>query len=108
MLSLTQHLIGVLTSHLLGESLEIPINLVTWGWLRSAVIIATMVPISVAGIGIREGALLYLLKPYGVLGEESLAFSLLVFAVGVLLSALVGGVLEAKTILFPSMSRGRG
>ena len=107
-LSLTQHLLGVLVFHLLGASLEIPINLVTWGWLRSAVLIATMVPISVAGIGIREGAFLYLLKPYGVLGDESLALSLLVFAVTVLLSALVGGVLEARTILFPSLSRGRG
>lgn len=107
-LSLTQHLLGVLAFHILGASLEIPINLVTWGWLRSAIIIATMVPISVAGIGIREGAFLYLLKPYGVLGDESLALSLLVFAVTVLLSALVGAVLEARTILFPSMSRGGG
>lgn len=53
--------------------------------------VAVALPVSISGLGIREGALLYLLGSFGVSREEAVAFSLLLFAVGLVWS-LVGGV----------------
>ena len=54
-----------------------------------------MIPISIAGLGVREGLLILLLRPFAVLDEEALAFSLLVFAVNVVLVGLLGDLIEA-------------
>jgi hypothetical protein len=59
-----------------------------------------MVPISVSGLGIREGASLLLLLPYGVPGEKALALSFLIFATTLLLIGALGGLLEARKQIF--------
>ncbi|CAB4242925.1 Uncharacterized conserved membrane protein [Methylacidimicrobium sp. AP8] len=53
--------------------------------------VAVALPVSISGLGIREGALLYLFGSFGVSREEAVAFSLLLFAVGLVWS-LVGGI----------------
>ena len=93
-LSITAQLLGTLIYYLLAIALGINITFVAIGWIRSAVIIISMVPISISGLGVREGVLLFLLKPYGVIGEQALALSFLVFGVTLLFIGLVGGVLE--------------
>lgn len=96
-LSVVAHLIGVAGWYLLSQSLGMELSWVTIGWIRSAMILATMIPISVAGLGLREGAALLLLTTYpGVENENALAFSLLVLAVTALLPGLAGGLIEAK------------
>ncbi len=101
-LSITAHLLGILIYYLLAISLGINISFVTIGWIRSAVLIISMVPISVSGLGIREGVSLFLLKPYGVSGEKALAFSFLIFGATLLLIGAVGGLLEGRKQLLPS------
>jgi hypothetical protein len=102
MLSITAQLLGILIYFLLAMSLGIDISLITIGWIRSAVIVMTMLPISLSGLGVREGVLLFLLKPYGILGEETLALSFLVFGATLLLIGAIGGLLEGRK-LFLSM-----
>ncbi|WP_018291286.1 lysylphosphatidylglycerol synthase transmembrane domain-containing protein [Verrucomicrobium sp. 3C] len=53
--------------------------------------VAVALPVSISGLGIREGALLYLLGSFGVSREEAVAFSLLLFVVGLVWS-LIGGI----------------
>ena len=99
-LSTLAHLIGVLGWYLLIRSLGLELSFVTVGWVRSAMILATMIPVSVAGLGLREGAALLLLTAYpGVQRPDALAFSLLVFAVTTLLVGLAGGLIEARRLL---------
>ena len=97
-LSIAAHLFGVVVYYSLGASLGLDqtLSFVTVGWLRSAVILATMIPISVSGIALREGAMLLLLTSYGVPPESALAFSLLVFAVTAVVPGSVGGLLELR------------
>ncbi|HET6465642.1 MAG TPA: lysylphosphatidylglycerol synthase transmembrane domain-containing protein [Nitrospiria bacterium] len=95
-LSITGQLLGILIFYLLAVSLGINISFVTIGWIRSAVLIISMVPISVSGLGIREGASLFLLMPYGVPGEKALALSFLIFATTLLLIGALGGFLEGR------------
>ncbi len=54
--------------------------------------VAVSLPVSISGLGIREGALLYLLGSFGVSREEAVAYSLLLFAVGLVWSLVGGGV----------------
>ncbi len=93
-LSLTSQLLGVIGCYVLALSVGIDLPLGTMGWVRSAVVLITMIPISVSGLGVREGALLLLLKPYGISREHALALSLLIFCVTVLAMGFLGGLLE--------------
>lgn len=107
-LSLGAQLPGVLAYFLLAGSVGVDLPLVTLGWIRSAVMLATMVPLSLGGIGVREGAFLLLLGPFGVSQEATLALSLLVFATTVASLATVGGLLEAGGLLAGGVGDVRG
>lgn len=56
--------------------------------------IAAMLPVTVSGIGVREGAWVLLLAPYGVSAADAVAFSLAYFLAFLLVGA-AGGVLFA-------------
>ena len=94
-LSLVAHLLGVVAWYLLSRALGMDVSLITIGWVRSAIILATMIPLSVSGLGLREGAAVLLLAPYGVGQEVSLAFSILILFFTTVIIGLAGGVVEA-------------
>ncbi len=98
-LSVLTHLLGVLGWYLLCLALGLDLSPVTVGWVRSAMILATMIPGSVSGLGLREGAAVLLLTGYGVGRENALAFSLLVFFVTAVLIGLAGGLVEAVRLI---------
>lgn len=98
-LSAAPHLLGIVVHVLLGQSLGIAVDFTAWGWIRSATMLAMLIPLSVGGLGIRDGALLYLLAPYGVHGTEALALAFLVFGATVVFPALAGGLLECRMLV---------
>jgi hypothetical protein len=71
----------------------------TIGWTRSAAVLVTVLPVSLAGLGLREGAFVLLLAPYAVAPADALAYSLLAFATTVLAVGLIGGAIEAFRLL---------
>lgn len=96
-LSLLAHLLGVVGYWLVALAVGLNLDVVSAGWLRSAMILAAMMPVSFAGLGVREGTAVALLAAsYGIAGEEALAFSLLVFATTVLFPAIIGGLIELR------------
>jgi uncharacterized protein (TIRG00374 family) len=99
-ISLFAQLFGVLIYYVLAASLKLELSFVTIGWIRSAVVFATMFPVSFSGLGIREGVLIALLKPFEVPEKEALALSFLIFCITLLLIGIIGGVLEGKRFLF--------
>jgi glycosyltransferase 2 family protein len=60
--------------------------------ILAAVNVAQLIPLSVNGWGVREGALIVLLSAYAVPPEQALLVSLLVAAAG-LLTAVIGGII---------------
>jgi glycosyltransferase 2 family protein len=54
--------------------------------------LATMIPLSINGLGFREGAYIWALGRFGVSHDQALAFALLVLAI-LLLSSLAGGII---------------
>ena len=87
------HGIGVLSFFCFAKSLNINLSIWVIGWIRSAMAIAIMLPLSFAGLGIREGTLVFLFGQYGVKPDVSMALSLLFFSRNILTS-LLGGLFE--------------
>jgi hypothetical protein len=55
--------------------------------------IVLLVPISFAGLGVREGTYVFLFSLVGVSREMALSISLLIYAVGTVAPGIVGGVI---------------
>ncbi len=83
----------VFTFYLLALSLNINLNVIESAWLFSIVSIASILPISFSGLGIREGTIIVLLSQVGIEKSAALSLSMLIFTTGIL-TGLIGGVLE--------------
>lgn len=94
-ISLLAQVPGVLLYMALGYGLGLPISAMSWGWIRSVVVLLTVAPLSIGGLGVREGALVFALAAFGVPAHDALAVSILIFATTILAPGVVGGVLEA-------------
>jgi len=68
------------------------------GWVYVIVYIASLFPISIGGLGVREVSIVVLLSNYGVAEAQALSLSLSIFSFGVVVS-VVGGLLEAWDVL---------
>jgi len=60
-----------------GAALNLDLPAVEMLWIVAVVSVAQLLPITIAGIGTREGAFIYLLGAYGVTKPDALALSLL-------------------------------
>ena len=61
----------------------------TIAWVHALLVVIRQVPITISGLGVREGILIATLGPYGVEPERAFALGLLLFSNQVLF-ALVG------------------
>jgi glycosyltransferase 2 family protein len=98
-LSIVTHGLGVIAYGLVASALDLELSLATIAWTRSAAVLVAILPISVAGLGVREGAMVILLAPYGITDADALTYALLAFATTILAVGLVGGLLEALRLL---------
>ena len=96
MLSISTQLMGISIYYLFAHMLDIDLSFVIIGWIRTIVVVATMLPVTISGIGVREGMFIYILSQYGIGTEQSLALSFLVFVFTVLIGGLFSGLLEAR------------
>jgi uncharacterized protein (TIRG00374 family) len=87
----------VFALYFLAKSLNIDINLIESAWLLSVISIASLLPISFSGLGVREGTLIFSMSKIGVGSSEALSFSLLIFILGIL-TGLIGGIFELKSL----------
>ena len=71
----------------------LPLNLIDIVWMGSLVLLLQTLPISLAGIGLREGAYAYLFTLYDLPPEKRVLIGLLFFS-QMLIMAFVGGIFE--------------
>jgi uncharacterized protein (TIRG00374 family) len=83
----------VLIYMLLATDMGINVSGFDWMWIVGVTSLAVLLPVSIAGIGLREGALVGCLAVLSVSTESSIALSIGVLAV-VLAGALIGAALE--------------
>ena len=92
-ISLLFHTVSTLTFFLMAEALDLDLAFASFGWIRAATILLTVVPLTPSGVGIREFSLIYLLRPFSVPAPNAVAFSVLQYA-GILFVALIGGSMD--------------
>jgi glycosyltransferase 2 family protein len=85
--------ICVLMNIVLAVHFSIHIPLFDWLWIFSAVSIATFIPISFAGLGVRELSFVGILGLFGVAPQAALSLSFSLFAAQTLF-ALIGGAFD--------------
>lgn len=97
--SLAQDLLRAAGAYSFARALDLDLGFLTVAWMRVAVHAVMLLPISIAGLGVRESTLVLLAAPYGLTASEAVAWSFLMFA-GTLLAALLGGLNEARGLWF--------
>ncbi len=84
---------AVLCTFILARELSIQIPLVDWLWIFGFVSLAVVFPVTIAGLGIREGTFIALLAQYGVSTELALVLSLSILGLQILV-ALIGACID--------------
>lgn len=87
---------GILGTACLGRALDIDVPVSAWFMVVPLVNLATVMPISIGGVGVREGMMSVLLTPYGVSQERAVAVGLLSLLVVVTCGLFGGGVFLAE------------
>jgi uncharacterized protein (TIRG00374 family) len=83
--------------YMFAHSLDIPLSFVTVLWIRAAIYLAAILPLSIAGLGVREGVLVVATAAYAVAPSAAVAWGLLLFSANAL-GALGGGLIEARML----------
>lgn len=91
-------MICVSMTRLVAAGLGIDLSFADWCWIFGLVSIAVLLPVSIGGIGVREGAFAGTLSLFGIPIAQSVALSLTLFAVG-LIGAVIGGIVELRRSL---------
>lgn len=104
---LARHLLGVVATWLFALALHLDLTMVEVGWVRSLLIIVAIVPLTIGGLGLREGSLIAALAPYGVGSGPAVALGVLIFARD-LVGAAAGGVLEGYRLFARTGERRTG
>lgn len=91
-------LAGIASHISIVEGLDIPLDWLTVGWVRSLVMIISLIPFSVGGFGLREGSLIYLLSLYMIENETAIAYSFLIVG-SVYITGLLGGLVQLKDLI---------
>lgn len=104
-ISIISQILGVIVYYTLALSMDIEISFFAMGWIRCAVLLVIMIPISISGLGIREVSFLLLLRPYGIQNDKILALSLVVFGVTTVLIGAIGGIMEGRRFLLSNNNK---
>ncbi len=91
-LSLCCQVLAISALYLSAKSLHIPLSFITAGWIFGIAGVLQFIPVTIAGLGVREGSYIYLMHPYGITGEEAMGVSILVLSLQVIFAA-IGGLL---------------
>jgi uncharacterized membrane protein YbhN (UPF0104 family) len=92
MLAIATQLLNVLVFWMLSHSLGLPTTLQQWFIVAPTVLLVSMLPISIGGWGVREGAMVVALHGFGISAEDALLPSVL-FGLCAVLATLPGGIL---------------
>jgi uncharacterized protein (TIRG00374 family) len=86
-------LVTISIAMILAKSLHVDVSYPDWCWVIAIMSMAVFLPITIGGMGLREGTLVALLGWLGVPGEQALALSFSIFAM-ILIGAAIGGFID--------------
>jgi uncharacterized protein (TIRG00374 family) len=89
-------LINMCGSYVLALSMNIKLPALDWAVIQAAVSIVQVFPVSLGGLGVREGTFVLLLSLYSISASKSVAYSLTGFLITAIL--IIAGWLTAEAI----------
>jgi len=89
-ISLAIQVTGSLSFAMAANALAIHLPFVDFAWMRSFGVLIRMLPLTVAGLGVREGALLAAMVPYGIDPAQAVAFSVVWMAISLIIAGFGG------------------
>lgn len=99
LLCIARNVVGVVAFVFFARALDIALPAVDLGWIRATLDLVLILPISVAGLGVRDASLVAMLSHVGVASSAALAFSCLQLA-RTLLVAMLGGLVEGWRVYY--------
>lgn len=97
-LNVMKDMIGISCFYLLARSVNIDVGFISIAWVRSYVLVLYLLPISVSGLGIQEGSLIFLLGSFGYPMQSAVAFSFLLH-VRKIIGGAIGGLIQALDLV---------
>ena len=89
--------IGILSFYLLAVALHMDLAFTSVAWVRCYIALITMLPLTLMGIGVRDGSLIVLLKTYSISPALAVGYSTLLLGRTFVLG-LLGGLCELWTL----------
>jgi uncharacterized membrane protein YbhN (UPF0104 family) len=99
LLCIVRNAFGIVAFVCFARSLHIEVHALDLGWVRAVLDLVLILPISFAGLGVRDASLVAMLQYLGVTAAVALAFSFVLLA-RTLVVALVGGVIEGLRVAY--------
>lgn len=93
--ALAFHVLCVAIHVMLGHALAIELSIAAWAMIYACVSLLLVLPVSIAGVGLREGGYVGLLALFGVPASQALSLSF-VFLAFTMLGALFGSIADAR------------
>jgi len=90
--------VGILSFYLISEAMHLELAPISIGWVRAYVMLITLLPISIMGMGVRDGGLVVMLRTYGVAPALAVTYSVLLLS-RTLVLGLLGGAFELWNIM---------
>ncbi len=87
-ISMLLQLLNAFGSYALARGLDFPIQVFDWIFISSIVGLVQVIPITIGGIGIREGVLVSILASYSIAPSQAVFYSLFGFVLIALLNAI--------------------
>jgi glycosyltransferase 2 family protein len=97
LLALLSALLGTITVYILGKDMGINVSILSLCMITSLILIVRMLPVSLNGIGVGEGAFVYLMGLFNVPHSSALALALVTLALQTAF-AISGGLIIAFRI----------
>lgn len=98
-ISIFVEMLHTIIYYLIALAVGIHLPLLVIAWIRTAITLLQILPVSFAGLGVREVSLIWFLQHYSVPNAQALSFSLVIFAY-LVVTGMLGGLVEAYDILF--------
>jgi uncharacterized membrane protein YbhN (UPF0104 family) len=92
-LSLAGHIFFLCRLFALVKSADLPLSFLDVSWMGSLVLLLQVLPISFAGIGMREGGYAYLFTAFKLPPEKGVLIGILLFS-QMLIIAIIGGICD--------------
>lgn len=95
--SFAGYLMFVVSAWLLAEGMAVAVGVAAIAWVRSVTLLVALLPVTVAGIGLREGVMIALLQEYGVSASAAFAYAIASFSIQVFIGVM-GAFIEGWKI----------